>query len=165
MSADEIHGANELMMERQEAEFHTLKRLEGLVTAAEGAFVGAASAKELDPSATTDALNAESEAAENAQVCPAQLKNLSHSCHHSLPGSYSGSLFKRLTLSSISGIAQADDRSGLDAQAAKTAAEATETAAKEAEKAASENDALESTSKAAVAAWRASQVSSFSTMP
>ena len=44
------------------------------------------------------------------------------------------------------------------AQAAKTAAEATETAAKEAEKAADENDALESTSKAAVAAWRASQV-------
>ena len=73
MSADEIHGANELMMERQEAEFHTLKRLEGLVTAAESAFVGAASAKELDPSATTDVLNAESEAAENAQVCPAQL--------------------------------------------------------------------------------------------
>lgn len=68
MSADEIHGANELMMERQEAEFSTLKRLEGLVTAAEGTFVGAASAKELDPSATADALNAENEAAENAQV-------------------------------------------------------------------------------------------------
>ncbi|CAL5222727.1 g5133 [Coccomyxa viridis] len=111
MSADEIHGANELMMERQEAEFATLKRLEGLVTAAEGTFVGAASAKELDPSATADALAAENEAAENAQ-------------------------------------------------AAKTAAEATETAAKEAERAADENDALESTSKAAVAAWRASQAQS-----
>ena len=46
----------------------------------------------------------------------------------------------------------------LAAQAAKTAAEATESAAKEAEKAAEENDALEATSKAAVAAWRASQV-------
>ncbi len=73
MSADEIHGANELMMERQEAEFATLKRLEGLVTAAEGTFVGAASAKELDPSATADALAAENEAAENAQVRRAQL--------------------------------------------------------------------------------------------
>ncbi len=72
MSADEIHGANELMMERNEAEFATLKRLEGLVTAAEGTFVGAASAKELDPSATTDALSAENEAAENAQVRWAQ---------------------------------------------------------------------------------------------
>ena len=46
----------------------------------------------------------------------------------------------------------------LAAQAAKTAVEATEAAAKEAEKAAEENDALEATSKAAVAAWRASQV-------
>ena len=73
MSADEIHGANELMMERQEAEFATLKRLEGLVTAAEGTFVGAASAKELDPSATADALSAENEAAENAQVRHAAL--------------------------------------------------------------------------------------------
>ena len=72
MSADEIHGANELMMERQEAEFSTLKRLEGLVTAAEGTFVGAAAAKELDPSATADALTAENEAAENAQVRQAQ---------------------------------------------------------------------------------------------
>ena len=68
MSAEEIHGANELMLERQEAEFGTLKRLEGLVSAAEGTFLGAASAKELDPSATGDALNAENEAAENAQV-------------------------------------------------------------------------------------------------
>ncbi len=50
------------------------------------------------------------------------------------------------------------DDFGSAVQAAKTAAEATETAAKEAEKAADENDALESTSKAAVAAWRASQV-------
>ena len=44
------------------------------------------------------------------------------------------------------------------AQAAKTAAEATESAATEAEDAANRNDALEATSKAAVAAWRASQV-------
>ena len=43
-------------------------------------------------------------------------------------------------------------------QAAKTAAEATETAAREAEEAANKSDALEATSKAAVAAWRASQV-------
>ena len=43
-------------------------------------------------------------------------------------------------------------------QAAKTAAEATETAAKEAEKCADEGDALEATAKAAIAAWRASQV-------
>ena len=51
-----------------------------------------------------------------------------------------------------------DPQCALAAQAAKTAAEATESAAKEAEKAAEENDALEATSKAAVAAWRASQV-------
>ena len=44
-------------------------------------------------------------------------------------------------------------------QAAKTAAEATENAAREAEDAANKGDALEATSKAAVAAWRASQVS------
>ena len=43
-------------------------------------------------------------------------------------------------------------------QAAKTAAEVTENAATEAGEAANENNALESTSKAAVAAWRASQV-------
>lgn len=43
-------------------------------------------------------------------------------------------------------------------QAAKTAAEATETAAREADEAANKSDALEATSKAAVAAWRASQV-------
>ena len=43
-------------------------------------------------------------------------------------------------------------------QAAKTAAEVTENAATEANEAANENNALESTSKAAVAAWRASQV-------
>jgi hypothetical protein len=43
-------------------------------------------------------------------------------------------------------------------QAAKTASEATETAAREAEEAANKSDALEATSKAAVAAWRASQV-------
>ena len=53
----------------------------------------------------------------------------------------------------------------LAAQAAKTAAEATESAAKEAEKAAEENDALEATSKAAVAAWRASQVQPCRSMP
>ena len=56
------------MLERQEAEFNTLKRLEGLVSAAETVFVGAAAAKDLDPSATTDALSAENESAENAQV-------------------------------------------------------------------------------------------------
>jgi hypothetical protein len=57
------------MLERQAAEFNTLKRLEGLVTAAETVFVGAAAATELDPSATSDALNAENDSAENAQVC------------------------------------------------------------------------------------------------
>ena len=71
---------------------------------------------------------------------------------------------KRSTWSGVLGSAQAHERNDLAAQAAKTAAEATETAAKEAEKAASENDALESTSKAAVAAWRASQVCSFCIM-
>lgn len=44
-----------------------------------------------------------------------------------------------------------------DCQAAKTAADVTESAASEAGEAANENNALESTSKAAVAAWRASQ--------
>ena len=68
-SAEEIQAANEVMLERQEAEFNTLKRLEGLASAAETVFVGAAAAKELDPNATADALNAENESAENAQVC------------------------------------------------------------------------------------------------
>ena len=69
LSAEEIQAANEVMLERQEAEFNTLKRLEGLVSSAEAVFVGAAAAKELDPSSTTDTLNAENESAENAQVC------------------------------------------------------------------------------------------------
>ena len=68
MSAEEITAANDVMLERQEAEFATLKRLESLVTAAEEVFPGAASAKELDPAATADAENSENEAAENAQV-------------------------------------------------------------------------------------------------
>ena len=50
------------------AEFATLKRLEALVAAAEGVFPGAASAKEMDPAATADAIAAEGEAAENAQA-------------------------------------------------------------------------------------------------
>ena len=70
MSAEEITAANDVMLERQEAEFATLKRLESLVTAAEEVFPGAASAKELDPAATADAENSENEAAENAQVRP-----------------------------------------------------------------------------------------------
>lgn len=74
MSAEEITAANDVMLERQEAEFETLKRLEALVTAAEEVFPGAAAAKELDPAATADAESSENEAAENAQVsltfCP-----------------------------------------------------------------------------------------------
>lgn len=56
------------MLERMDAEFGTLKRLETLVTAAEATFPGAAGAKEMDPAATGDAVAAEAEAAENAQV-------------------------------------------------------------------------------------------------
>ena len=68
MSAEEITAANDVMLERQEAEFAMLKRLESLVTAAEEVFPGAAAAKELDPAATADAESSENEAAENAQV-------------------------------------------------------------------------------------------------
>lgn len=56
------------MLERMDSEFATLKRLEALVTAAEDTFVGSSSAKEMDPAATADAVTAEAEAAENAQV-------------------------------------------------------------------------------------------------
>ena len=68
LSADEIASAHDVMLERMDAEFGTLKRLETLVTAAEATFPGAASAKEMDPAATADAVAAEAEAAENAQV-------------------------------------------------------------------------------------------------
>jgi hypothetical protein len=63
LSADEIANAHDVMLERMDAEFATLKRLESLVTAAEATFVGACSAKEMDPAATVDAVTAE-----NAQV-------------------------------------------------------------------------------------------------
>jgi hypothetical protein len=68
MSADEIAAAHDVMLERMDAEFGTLKRLEALVAAAEAAFPGAAGAKEMDPAAAADAAAAEAEAAENAQV-------------------------------------------------------------------------------------------------
>ena len=68
LSADEIASAHDVMLERMDAEFGTLKRLEALVAAAEATFPAAASAKEMDPAATTDAVTAEAEAAENAQV-------------------------------------------------------------------------------------------------
>ncbi len=68
LSADEIASAHDVMLERMDAEFGTLKRLETLVTAAEATFPGAAGAKEMDPAATADAVAAEAEAAENAQV-------------------------------------------------------------------------------------------------
>lgn len=70
MSADEIAAAHDVMLERMDAEFGTLKRLEALVAAAEAAFPGSAGAKEMDPAATADATAAEAEAAENAQVPP-----------------------------------------------------------------------------------------------
>lgn len=68
LSADEISAAHDSMLERMDAEFATLKRLEGLVATAEGVFANAASAKEMDPAATADAEAAEGEAAENAQA-------------------------------------------------------------------------------------------------
>ncbi|CAL8461977.1 g1508 [Coccomyxa elongata] len=68
LSADEIASAHDVMLERMDAEFGTLKRLEALVAAAEATFPAAASAKEMDPAATTDAVTAEAEAAENAQA-------------------------------------------------------------------------------------------------
>ncbi|KAK9825657.1 hypothetical protein WJX81_006313 [Elliptochloris bilobata] len=68
LSADEIAAAHDVLLERMDAEFETLKRLEAVSIAAEATFTGAASAKDMDPSATTDARSAEAEAAENAQA-------------------------------------------------------------------------------------------------
>lgn len=70
LSADEIAAAHDVLLERMDAEFETLKRLEAVSSAAEATFAGAADAKEMDPAATTDARSAEGEAAENAQARP-----------------------------------------------------------------------------------------------
>jgi hypothetical protein len=68
LSADEIAAAHDVLLERMDAEFETLKRLEAVSSAAEATFAGAASAKDMDPAATADARAAETEAAENAQA-------------------------------------------------------------------------------------------------
>ena len=73
LSADEIAAAHDVLLERMDAEFETLKRLEAVSSAAEATFAGAASAKEMDPAATTDARSTEAEAAENAQARPKPL--------------------------------------------------------------------------------------------
>jgi hypothetical protein len=68
LSADEIAAAHDVLLERMDAEFETLKRLEAVSSATEATFANAAGAKEMDPSATGDARTAEAEAAENAQA-------------------------------------------------------------------------------------------------
>jgi hypothetical protein len=68
LSADEIAAAHDVLLERMDAEFETLKRLEAVSSAAEATFAGAPSARDMDPAATGDARAAETEAAENAQA-------------------------------------------------------------------------------------------------
>ena len=86
LSADEIAAAHDAMLERMDAEFGTLRRLEGLVATAEATFAHAAAAKEMDPSATADAEAAEAEAAENAQVPTPS--GLSQGCRVGFPPEY-----------------------------------------------------------------------------
>jgi hypothetical protein len=145
------------------AEFATLKRLEALVAAAEGVFPGAASAKEMDPAATADAIAAEGEAAENAQVGFCEGLGFVATAAFMHAHDCAGRFWVTHVCTQRMHVHEEAGTDGwcallLPVQAAKTAAEATETAAGEAEAAAAKSDALEATSKAAVAAWRASQV-------
>jgi hypothetical protein len=107
-----------------------------------------------------DARTAEAEAAENMQACACMRSMLQSLCpllgilfsamHMRKPPC---DLYNRALCSSQ----ECQPKLHVLTQAAKTAADVTESAAAEAGEAANENNALESTSKAAVAAWRASQ--------
>ena len=152
MSPEDILMEEEAMLQGMRADFQALDRVHAAHKATTLAFPADADIKEMSPEAAQDAIVAESEAAESAQVggspCSA-CRSLLDRCKEgvNMPAKHS--------MKSVNSNARP-----CPVQAARVSADAVAAAVTLTNDCIKDGNAVEATSKAAASAWRSSQVSS-----